>query len=742
MKKSFKKVMACLLAVIMATFSMPFSALAAVGDYTPDIQLQFSTFCDDPCDPTNKTAKSATDYQASGLAGFPIIWDQENGTLTATKEDFSVYNEYWEEDPVDEDWVLGEGDIFAVTVRLDNTAIASAGNIRIRFSDNLTPAGLYQNKKAYGYASEENIPSGATKLVGFRSAVTDWSATKLYGDGKVFNTAMDQNAIQADPAAVADDGWSDDLIRANFVGNGDYVDVSSVGAENGFFDITNGTYDADNGYTYNNQFIVATFVFQITNDGPVKFALQDPDGSIDPDLDGAAFYANKSEGLQTKYATTYAVNTVDSETENPGSRKMTFMGKNDNGVTVTFKAENGDVISSKEYGKGMAVEVPALPETVVADDTHTTYAWDSEVSETAVENATYQVVATTANHNFVNPQVTKHATCTEKGEMVSTCECGKTKTEEIAMTDHTPGEAVRKNEVAPTCEQEGSYDLVVSCTVCKTELESEHKTIEKLPHTEGTAVKENEVLPTCTEGGSYDEVVYCTKCNAEMSRESKTTDALEHSYTAEVTAPTCTEGGYTTYTCTRCKDTYVADFVDKLDHDYVAVVTKPTCTKGGYTTHTCSRCQDTYTDSETNALGHKWDAGKVTKKATPTATGIKTYTCTVCGATKKETIPKCAKYANPMVVKTKTASLKYSNLKKKNLTVAKTSAFTITKAQGKVTFKKSSGNSKITISSAGKFTVKKGLKKGTYKVKVKVTAAGNASYKAVTKTVTVTIKVK
>ena len=39
---------------------------------------------------------------------------------------------------------------------------------------------------------------------------------------------------------------------------------------------------------------------------------------------------------------------------------------------------------------------------------------------------------------------------------------------------------------------------------------------------------------------------------------------------------------------------------------------------------------------------HKWDAGKVTKAATEQAEGVKTYTCTVCKATKTETIPKLA----------------------------------------------------------------------------------------------------
>ena len=34
------------------------------------------------------------------------------------------------------------------------------------------------------------------------------------------------------------------------------------------------------------------------------------------------------------------------------------------------------------------------------------------------------------------------------------------------------------------------------------------------------------------------------------------------------------------------------------------VVTAPTCTEAGYTTHTCSRCSDSYTDSTVAALGH------------------------------------------------------------------------------------------------------------------------------------------
>ena len=157
------------------------------------------------------------------------------------------------------------------------------------------------------------------------------------------------------------------------------------------------------------------------------------------------------------------------------------------------------------------------------------------------------------------------------------------------------------------------------------------------------------------------------------------TTAHTHYYTATVTAPTCTEKGYTTHTCA-CGDSYVDTYTDALghawdngkvtkqptetetgtktftctrcgetktetipklahEHSYKAVVTAPTCTEKGYTTHTCA-CGDSYVDTYTDALGHAWDNGKVTKPATETENGVKTFTCTRCGETKTETIPK------------------------------------------------------------------------------------------------------
>ena len=67
---------------------------------------------------------------------------------------------------------------------------------------------------------------------------------------------------------------------------------------------------------------------------------------------------------------------------------------------------------------------------------------------------------------------------------------------------------------------------------------------------------------------------------------------------------------------------------------------EPTCTETGSETSTCSEadCGKTFTH-EIPALGHSWDEGKVTKPATETEDGVKTFTCTRCSETKTETIP-------------------------------------------------------------------------------------------------------
>ena len=131
---------------------------------------------------------------------------------------------------------------------------------------------------------------------------------------------------------------------------------------------------------------------------------------------------------------------------------------------------------------------------------------------------------------------------------------------------------------------------------------------------------------TCTKDGT--KTAKCDRCDATETVTDEGT-ALGHSYESVVTEPTCTEGGYTTYTCSVCGDSYVGDKTDALGHSYESVVTEPTCTEGGYTTYTCSVCGDSYVDDEINALGHNYEG--VVTEPTCTQDGYTTYTCANCG---------------------------------------------------------------------------------------------------------------
>ena len=73
-------------------------------------------------------------------------------------------------------------------------------------------------------------------------------------------------------------------------------------------------------------------------------------------------------------------------------------------------------------------------------------------------------------------------------------------------------------------------------------------------------------------------------------------------------------------------------------HSYTSKVVAPTCTEQGYTLYTCSVCSASYKDNYTDAKGHSWNSGTVTTAATCEKSGVKTYTCTACQTKKTETI--------------------------------------------------------------------------------------------------------
>ena len=184
---------------------------------------------------------------------------------------------------------------------------------------------------------------------------------------------------------------------------------------------------------------------------------------------------------------------------------------------------------------------------VVTPPTCTERGYTTHTCEADGENYTDSYVDA-LGHDWDEGTVTKEATCTAAGEKTFTClRCDETRTEPIEPKGHTPGEAVRENEKAATCTEAGSYDEVVYCEVCKTELSREQVTVPTIAHTAGEAVHENEKAATCTEAGSYDEVVYCTVCKTELSREQVTVPTIAHTAGEAVRenekAATCTAAG-------------------------------------------------------------------------------------------------------------------------------------------------------------------------------------------------------
>jgi uncharacterized repeat protein (TIGR02543 family) len=79
----------------------------------------------------------------------------------------------------------------------------------------------------------------------------------------------------------------------------------------------------------------------------------------------------------------------------------------------------------------------------------------------------------------------------------------------------------------------------------------------------------------------------------------------------------CTESGLTEgFRCSECGQIIVAQVtVDALGHDHVAVVTAPTCTEKGFTTHTCLMCGDSFVDTYVDELGHTWASAEYTWSA-------------------------------------------------------------------------------------------------------------------------------
>ena len=110
------------------------------------------------------------------------------------------------------------------------------------------------------------------------------------------------------------------------------------------------------------------------------------------------------------------------------------------------------------------------------------------------------------------------------------------------------------------------------------------------------------VAPSCAAKGYTEH-----KCSCGDSYKDSYTDALGHSVTEQAVAATCTSGGYTLRTCSRCGTTETTNTTPALGHDYRDTVVPPTTSSEGYTEHKCSRCGDSYRDNYTEKIHEVFD---------------------------------------------------------------------------------------------------------------------------------------
>mgnify|MGYP005921719539 FL=1 len=206
------------------------------------------------------------------------------------------------------------------------------------------------------------------------------------------------------------------------------------------------------------------------------------------------------------------------------------------------------------------------------------------------------------------------ATCTIPGYTAKECSvCGDRHIEDI--TPAIPHD-YKAHVIEATCDAEGK--TIHRCDGCGSSFVTDYT--DSLGHSwdKGTLVTN----ATCTGEGVME--YRCTRCGYHRL------DADPADGHIPGAPATCTDPQL----CTRCG----AVLEKTLGHDYKSEVTAPTCTEMGYTTNTCSRCGDTNKSNYTEPAGHKPSDWIVDKQPTTDSDGSKHKECTECGE-KLETQP-------------------------------------------------------------------------------------------------------
>lgn len=493
MNKTFKKAIAVILSVLMVVLSVPFTALAAPGDYEPNLQMYFGTFVED-------NATNYTDYSTCGtgsekfgsyasLYGAPVDYNYTvvngnttSGTLTISKDKANTFNSAIDNafPTLENDVQLGVGDYFTMTVAVENIKVLSSILAQVQFSDSIEPAGIYSyksgRKNVYKLGTETERAAAKGTWEKGKGGLSYLPLYSLCEEGVSKSSFTTDGSNSSQIIANKEDGKYNVL---DYSWSWPNVDTTSVADPDGLFvDPTTGE---ASGYTYTNAIPVATFVFKIVTNDPIQFHIYNP-----TNIKSFSYVGPVSDGIMLPKLTTYAKNMWDTktntntgDTEWPGSKKSTFMGFNEfkeapkpSTHTITFTLNGGEPTTQIVKDGEMPTIPTNTPTTkpVASDSTHhsiTSYKWTPEVVAATADAAyTEEAVVTNPECKFV---VTDHkdATYKEAGYDVYTCteNCGNTYTNPIdkLVCDHADTKVV--NATKPTINNPGNTGDTV-CNVC------------------------------------------------------------------------------------------------------------------------------------------------------------------------------------------------------------------------------------------------------------------------------------
>lgn len=492
MNKTFKKAIAVILSVLMVVLSVPFTALAAPGDYEPNLKMYFGTFVED-------NATNYTDYSTCGtgsekfgsyasLYGAPVDYNYTvvngnttSGTLTISKDKANTFNSAIENyfPTLENDVQLGVGDYFTMTVAVENIKVLSSILAQVQFSDSIEPAGIYSyksgRKNVYKLGTETERAAAKGTWEKGKGGLSYLPLYSLCEEGVSKSSFTTDGSNSSQIIANSEDGKYNVL---DYSWSWPNVDTTSVADPDGLFvDPTTGE---ASGYTYTNAIPVATFVFKIVTNDPIQFHIYNP-----TNVKSFSYVGPTSDGIMIPKLTTYAKNMWDTktntntgDTEWPGSKKSTFMGFNEfkeapkpSTHTITFTPYGGEP-TTQTVNDGEMPTIPANTATTAptpVDSTHhsvTSYKWTPEVVAATADAAyTEEAVVAKSECPFT---VTDHQDATYKAEGydVLTCpDCGNSykKVIDKLVCDHADTKVV--NATKPTINNPGNTGDTV-CNVC------------------------------------------------------------------------------------------------------------------------------------------------------------------------------------------------------------------------------------------------------------------------------------